>query len=237
LRLIRAEEIAAACLALAGSRSQDPDNPADPGSRASLISRVHAPGRAFATRFASICSLESVPVLETQLFTAAADAIYQLGGDAPPLRRLLGIVVAEKILLDLKGVTCMQGEPGYQLHHHVLIIDDNPDLAESLSWLLQFYGCRVEVALDGREGLRKAINGKPDVILIDIAMPGMTGYDVARTLRSTLSCEAVLIAQTAYGSPDHRALALSCGFNEHLIKPAEPNSLLQKIAAARSFHE
>jgi CheY-like chemotaxis protein len=131
----------------------------------------------------------------------------------------------------------MQGELSYQLHHHVLIIDDNPDLAESLSWLLEFYGCRVEVALDARQGLRKAIDGKPDVILIDIAMPGMTGYDVARTLRSTLSYEAVLIAQTAYGSPDDRALALSCGFNEHLIKPAEPDSLLQKIAAARSFHE
>ena len=52
--------------------------------------------------------------------------------------------------------------------------------------MLEFYGCRVEVALDGREGLRKAIDSQPDVIFIDIAMPGMTGYDVARAIRSTL---------------------------------------------------
>lgn len=131
----------------------------------------------------------------------------------------------------------MQGELNYQLRHHVLIIDDNPDLAESLSWLLEFYGCRVEVALDGKEGLRKAIDSRPDVIFIDIAMPGMTGYDVARALRSTLPYEVVLIAQTAYGSPDDRALALSCGFDEHLIKPAEPDCLIRKVAASRSFHD
>ena len=80
----------------------------------------------------------------------------------------------------------MQREIVLPLRHHVLIIDDNPDLVESLSCLLEYYGCRVEVAHDGREGLRKAIDGRPDVIFIDIAMPGMTGYDVARAIRSTL---------------------------------------------------
>ena len=117
-----------------------------------------------------------------------------------------------------------------------MIIDDNPDLVESLSCLLKYYGCRVEVAHDGREGLRKAIDGRPDVIFIDIAMPGMTGYEVARAIRSTLPYKVVLIAQTAYGSSDDRALALSCGFDEHLIKPAEPDRLIREIAAARSFH-
>src|SRR5208337_5400515 len=97
------------------------------------------------------------------------------------------------------------------------------DLAESLSWLLEYYGCSVDVAHDGHEGLRKAMDGRPDVVFIDIAMPGMTGYDVARAIRSTLPYKVVLIAQTAYGSPDDRALALSCGFDEHLIKPVEPD--------------
>ena len=131
----------------------------------------------------------------------------------------------------------MQGELVHPLHHHVLIIDDNPDLVESLSWLLEYHGCRVEAAHDGREGLRKAIDVRPDVILIDIAMPGMSGYDVARAIRSTLRYKAVLIAQTAYGSPDDRARALACGFDEHLIKPAEPDCLIRKIAAARSFRD
>ena len=131
----------------------------------------------------------------------------------------------------------MQTELVHPLRHHVLIIDDNLDLVESLSCLLEYYGCRVEVAHVGREGLRKAINGQPDVIFIDIAMPGMSGYDVARAIRSTLRYKAVLIAQTAYGSPDDRAIALSCGFDDHLIKPAEPDCLIRKIAAARSFHD
>ena len=66
------------------------------------------------------------------------------------------------------------------------------------------------------------------MIFIDIAMPGMTGYEVARAIRSTLPYKVVLIAQTAYGSPDDRAMALSCGFDEHLIKPAEPDRLIQE---------
>ncbi len=130
----------------------------------------------------------------------------------------------------------MQGEVVNPLCRDVLIIDDNPDLVESLSCLLEYYGCRVEVASDGTEGLRKAIERRPDVVFIDIAMPGMTGYDVARAIRSTLPYKVVLIAQTAYGTPDDRAMAIACGFDEHLIKPAEPDRLIREIAAARSFH-
>ncbi len=131
----------------------------------------------------------------------------------------------------------MEGEVAGPLCRDVLIIDDNADLAESLRCLLQFYGCRVEVARDGREGLRKAIEQKPDVVLLDIAMPGMSGYDVARAIRAALHHSVVLIAQTAYGTPDDRARALSCGFDEHLIKPAEPARLIREIAAARSSHD
>ena len=131
----------------------------------------------------------------------------------------------------------MQGENINSLSQHVLIIDDSPDLVESLRCLLEYYGCRVEVAHDGREGLRKAVERQPDVILIDIAMPGMTGYEVARAIRSTLSYKVVLIAQTAYGTNDDRAKAIASGFDEHLIKPAEPDRLIREIAAVRSFHD
>ena len=122
------------------------------------------------------------------------------------------------------------------LRRHVLIIDDNADLAESLGCLLEHYGCQVEIARDGREGVQKAIEWRPDVIFIDIAMPGMSGYEVARELRASLSYQAVLIAQTAYGLPEDRRKALDCGFDEHLIKPAEPARLIQHVANARSFH-
>jgi DNA-binding response OmpR family regulator len=120
------------------------------------------------------------------------------------------------------------------LHQRVLIIDDNPDLAQSLRWLLESYGCRVEVAHDGQHGVHKAITERPDIIFIDIAMPRLSGYDVARAIRSALSDQVVLIAQTAYGTPEDRALALGCGFNEHLIKPADPDVLIRIVAAARS---
>ncbi len=131
----------------------------------------------------------------------------------------------------------MQGENIHWLSQRVLIIDDSPDLVESLRCLLEYYGCRVEVAHDGREGLRMAIERQHDVILIDIAMPGMTGYEVARAIRSTLSYKVVLIAQTAYGTTDDRARAIASGFDVHLIKPAEPDRLIREIAAARSFHD
>jgi CheY-like chemotaxis protein len=121
-----------------------------------------------------------------------------------------------------------------KLARDVLIIDDNADLAQSLRELLQYYGCRVETAADGFEGVRKAISGRFDVIFIDIAMPGMTGYEVARAIRAGFHEPVVLIAQTAYGQPEDFRKAIESGFNEHLIKPVEPSKLIERVAAARS---
>jgi CheY-like chemotaxis protein len=115
----------------------------------------------------------------------------------------------------------------------VLIIDDNSDLAGSLRRLLEQYGCSVEVARDGKEGVSKAIAGMPDVVIVDIVMPGMTGYEVARLLRQRLPYHAILIAQTAYGLPEDREKALACGFDQHLMKPAEPGRLIREIVSAR----
>jgi two-component system CheB/CheR fusion protein len=122
-----------------------------------------------------------------------------------------------------------------KLARDVLIIDDNADLAQSLRELLQYYGCRVETAADGFEGVRKAISGRFDVIFIDIAMPGMTGYEVARAIRAGFHEPVVLIAQTAYGQPEDFRKAIESGFNEHLIKPVEPSKLIERVAAARSL--
>jgi CheY-like chemotaxis protein len=129
----------------------------------------------------------------------------------------------------------MQVSKGQTLHRRVLIIEDNADLAESLRLLLEHYGCLVKTAYCGLEGLRSAIEWRPDVIVIDIALPGMSGYEVARALRSTLTYRATLIAQTAYGLPEDRRKAFDSGFDVHLIKPAEPDCLFRHVADAKTF--
>ena len=123
---------------------------------------------------------------------------------------------------------------GNQSHlPRVLIIDDNADLARSLGCLLEHYGCQVETARDGVDGVRKAIASSPDVVIVDLVLPGMTGYEVARLLREKLPYHVILIAQTAYGSSDDRETALACGFDEHLVKPAEPSRLIREVVSAR----
>ena len=123
---------------------------------------------------------------------------------------------------------------GNQSHlPRVLIVDDNADLARSLGCLLEHYGCQVETARDGVDGVRKAIASSPDVVIVDLVLPGMTGYEVARLLREKLPYHAILIAQTACGSSDDRETALASGFDEHLIKPAEPSRLIREVVSAR----
>jgi len=107
----------------------------------------------------------------------------------------------------------------------VLIVEDNPDGRESLRMLLELLGYRVEVAQDGYEGVEKALTHHPKVGLIDIGLPGLDGYEVARRLRSALGRSIVLIAHTAYTQPEDRARALEAGFDALLGKPAEPEGL------------
>ena len=114
----------------------------------------------------------------------------------------------------------------------MLIVDDNVDLAESLSWLLRHHGCRVDVAHDGEMGLDLAIRNHPDVVVIDISLPGMSGYRVAQALRSVLPYRPKLIAQTAYGTRDDRGRAMAAGFDDHFIKPTEPDQLVRQVASA-----
>jgi CheY-like chemotaxis protein len=112
-------------------------------------------------------------------------------------------------------------------HRCVLIIDDNEDLAFSQAALLRYYGCRVEVAHDGREGLRLATQRAYDVIFIDIGLPAMSGYDVARAIRSALIDPPLLLAQTAYGQPDDVRKSCEAGFDAHLVKPVDPSEVVR----------
>lgn len=115
----------------------------------------------------------------------------------------------------------------------VLIIDDNEDLALSQASLLQYYGCRVEVAHDGWEGLRLATQRPHDVVFIDIGLPGMSGYEVVKAIRSALADPPILLAQTAYGQPEDMRKSREAGFDAHLVKPVDPGEIIRYVLDGR----
>jgi len=114
-------------------------------------------------------------------------------------------------------------EPSLQgAHRKVLVVDDNVDSAISLRMLLEMDGHQVDVAHDGPTALKKVEEFKPDVALLDIGLPGMDGYQVARELRhNALGKGLWLVAVTGYGQDEHRQTAESAGFDRYLVKPVD----------------
>jgi PAS domain S-box-containing protein len=113
----------------------------------------------------------------------------------------------------------------------VLIIEDNPDARSALRALLEVWGHRVEVAEDGPRGFEAALAMRPDVVIVDIGLPGLDGYHVAQGLRAALGDGgAFLVALTGYGQPDDRRRALEAGFDVHLVKPVDPDVLAETLA-------
>jgi len=106
------------------------------------------------------------------------------------------------------------------VRRRVLVVDDNRDAVESLAVLLRARGHVVETAFDGGGALTVAARFRPDVVLLDIGLPGMDGYEVARRLRRELRPAPLLVALTGYGQEEDRRLALAAGFDEHVVKPA-----------------
>jgi signal transduction histidine kinase/ActR/RegA family two-component response regulator len=108
----------------------------------------------------------------------------------------------------------------------ILIVDDNRDVADSLCMLLALLGAEVRVARDGAQALEILRSYDPAVVLLDIGMPGMDGYEVARRIRSRFAeRRPVLVAMTGWGQEEDRRRARAAGFDHHLIKPAEIESL------------
>ena len=107
-------------------------------------------------------------------------------------------------------------------HCRVLGVDDNGDAAETLVMLLEFVGHTVQMAHDGHSALQLALDWKPDVMLLDIGLPGLNGYEVAKRIREEASLSGmVLVALTGYGQESDRQYAHAAGFNYHLAKPAD----------------
>jgi CheY-like chemotaxis protein len=114
----------------------------------------------------------------------------------------------------------------------VLVVDDNPDGREMLKLLLELYGYQVEEAKDGREGVEKALAWEPEVAVVDIGLPLLDGYEVARQLKAALGDRVLLIALTAYDSPEDIRRAFAAGFDHHLTKPADVGDLLRLLRSA-----
>lgn len=113
----------------------------------------------------------------------------------------------------------------------ILVVDDLQASAETLSTLLEMEGFQVRVAHDGQEALGIAREFKPEVVLLDIGLPGMNGFEVAHGLRSQPeSHDALLIALTGYGEAESRARSAQAGFDFHMVKPADVNLLLTMLA-------
>jgi CheY-like chemotaxis protein len=112
----------------------------------------------------------------------------------------------------------------------ILVVDDNVDAADTLSELLKQAGYQTRVAYDGRTAIDMAEILEPEVVLLDIGLPYLSGHEVAAHLRSLpWGRKARLIALTGWGQEDDKRRSWKSGFNEHLTKPVDPELLLQRI--------
>jgi CheY-like chemotaxis protein len=114
----------------------------------------------------------------------------------------------------------------------VLVVDDNMDAADMLVMMLQLFGHEVRVAYTGQTALETAVEYQPDVVLLDIGLPDMNGYELARQLHQQPQTKGVrLIAVTGYGQDSDRQRSQEAGCEHHLVKPVDPQKLQDLLAS------
>jgi DNA-binding response OmpR family regulator len=134
--------------------------------------------------------------------------------------------------LRLNGGTSLVNANGAGLH--ILLVEDDLDAAKRLVILLRCYGHRVQVALDGPSACQAALSKPPDVVLLDLAVPGMDGWEVARRLQEpTWEKKPFLIALTDCGTEADRPRCLESGIDLYLVKPVEPGFLRRVLERFR----
>jgi two-component system CheB/CheR fusion protein len=132
---------------------------------------------------------------------------------------------------DGKQIVLVDGE-GLSRPLCVLAVDDNHDAGHALCLLLTAWGHRPLLAYDAASAWAAALAERPDVILLDLGLPGVNGWELARRLRSHPGLEGTgLIAVTAYGGAADRQRSRAAGIDHHLLKPVEPELLRQTLAA------
>lgn len=113
----------------------------------------------------------------------------------------------------------------------IMVVDDNQDSANSLATLLQLGGHEVEAAYSAGTALERAVTFRPAVMLLDIGLPGMDGYELARRLRATPQLTGLrLVALTGYSGAEDQQRTRAAGFDEHLVKPVDFPSLGRVIS-------
>ena len=117
----------------------------------------------------------------------------------------------------------------------VLVVEDHADTAESVAVLLRLHGHEVDVAPDGPTALRIAAQNPPDVALLDIGLPGMDGFEVARRLQERPGKKPLLVAVTGYGQEEDRRRSEQAGIDLHLLKPVDPEELKQLLARFKTI--
>jgi len=112
----------------------------------------------------------------------------------------------------------------------ILVVDDNADAAASFASLLKLMENDVRTAASGPEALTVAKEYQPEIVLLDIGLPGMNGYDVARAMRADVDRNALLIALSGYGADQDRARSAEAGFDAHFAKPMDLRVLEEFLA-------
>jgi CheY-like chemotaxis protein len=111
-------------------------------------------------------------------------------------------------------------------HQRVLVVDDNRDAADSLSSLLELFGHEVKTCYNGPSALELIEQYGPDVVFLDLGLPGMDGYEVAREVQRRHPADGpLLVALTGYGADKDRSATQEAGFVRHLVKPVDPEEL------------
>jgi CheY-like chemotaxis protein len=112
----------------------------------------------------------------------------------------------------------------------VLVVDDNLDSADTMAELVRIWGYEVRTAHDGPAALECARSFRPNVVLLDVGLPGMDGYELARRLRAEGLAGELLVSVTGYGQDEDRRKAQEAGFDHHLTKPVNPETLQRLVA-------
>jgi CheY-like chemotaxis protein/anti-sigma regulatory factor (Ser/Thr protein kinase) len=124
--------------------------------------------------------------------------------------------------------------PVHAIARRVLVVDDSPDAAESLAMLVEFEGHEVYQAHDGAEAVRTAERVRPDIVLMDIGLPVLSGYEACRRLRAQAwGAAIVIVALTGWGQEEDRERSRAAGFDLHLVKPVDRDDLLRVVGSAR----
>lgn len=117
----------------------------------------------------------------------------------------------------------------------MLVVDDNRDGGDAMKVLVTTLGGEARIAYDGESGLRVLEEFEPQVILLDIGMPGMDGYETCRRIRQRWEKEVAVVALTGWGQAQDKRLAAEAGFDAHLTKPADP-ARLEELLKALAVH-